>query len=170
MARRATVGLTTAVSDFYFEQLDSLDRTKGKRCPGEQKCSAPREDERSGQVTNPDSGPLYKELVLARSEKTEDEVCGKCPKNGTRPGRHSPHLTNALALAAHLDELRQAGASFPYPGAFNDPYWWTCLKASAEGRRRADEARNQRAEEERKEREKAAENERRRQGAGSRPR
>lgn len=163
MARRSTVGLKTAVSEFYFEQLDSLDQTKGKRCPGEQRCSAPREDERNGEVVNTDSGPLYKELVLARSGRTEDEVCGKCPRNGTRPGRHSPHLNNALALAAHLDELRQAGASFPYPGAFPNPYWWTCLTASAEGRRRADEARNQRTEAKRKEEAKAAEEARNRQ-------
>ena len=92
---------------------------------------------------NPDSGPLYGNIVK-RVGQTDEEVCGGCLKNGTRPGRHSPHLTNALALASHLDTLREAGASFPYPDASPNPYWWTCLVASKEGRRRADEARNER--------------------------
>ncbi len=79
-----------------------------------------------------------------------EDVCGGCPRNGTRPGRYSPHLTAALALASHLDELRNAGASFPYPTALPTSFAWACLKASKKGRDRADEAKGKRAEERRR--------------------
>jgi len=125
----------------------------------------PPEDEATGEK-NPDSYLLYGNRAK-RLGQTDEEVCGGCTRNGTRPGRHSPHLTHALALAAHLDELREAGASFPYPGSFNNPYWWTCLKASKDGRRRAEEARHKREEAERKkEAERKRQEEARRTGGG----
>lgn len=103
-----------------------------------------------------------------QSGRSEDEVCGGCVMNGTRPGRHSPHLTNALALASYLDELRDAGASFPYPGATSNPYWWTCLVASKDGRRRADVAREGREKDRRKREQEEAERQRRQHGGGRR--
>lgn len=145
---RATPGLGEAVSKFYFEQLDSLDQTGGKRCPGETPCAAPPGEPNTADY-NKGSGPLYKEVALRRGRSFES-VCGACPMRGTKPDQHSPHLATALALAGRLDSLRQSGASFPYPGAFNSPFWWTCLEASAEGRRRADEARYERQEQKRK--------------------
>lgn len=171
MAGGQPLGLKTAVSEFFFEQLDSLDRSGGKRCPGEERCAAPPGDEEGGERTNPDSGPLFTNLAK-RLGQTEEEVCGGCKLNGTRPGRHSPHLTQALALATHLDTLRGAGASFPYPSSFPNPYWWTCLVASQEGRNRADEARNKRLESKRKkdEEERERQEELRRSGGGRRGR
>lgn len=123
LPRRPTPGLSEAVSEFFFEELESLDKTDGKRCPGEDVCSSEGKD----------SGPLYANIAR-RMNRPVETVCGECPKVGTKPDRHSPHLGSALSLAGHLDELKAAGATFSYPEAFTNPFWWACLKAAHRGR------------------------------------
>lgn len=79
-----------------------------------------------------------------------EQVCSKCPRLGTKPGRLAAHMTTSVMLSTYLDELRAAGATFTFPTAFPHPAWWDCLIGSHRGRQRHDEARTKREEAKRK--------------------
>jgi hypothetical protein len=127
------------LADEFFRQLESLDLSDGKRCPGEQTCSQRLIDKKP----NPDKGPL---AITQNADLSTEEICAGCSKFGTKPGTEAPHLSAVLNLALYLDKLREAGASFPYPNCFPSPYWWSALAGSKQGRNRHDEARDKRRE------------------------
>jgi hypothetical protein len=92
------------LTECFTEELDSLNRSKGQRCPGEGECDK------------------LQKRGLRKREKIES-FCSGCVMFGTKPGRRPESLGLLIDTALRLDELRQAGAVFHYPDALCPEEW-----------------------------------------------
>jgi hypothetical protein len=104
----------------YFDaQIQAARRVGSQPCPGEEICQ---------QI-----GPLAQ-----YANQPVEEVCGGCSKRDTKPGQQPRAISDAIAEALTLDELRGVGATFAYPDGLS-VYQWTCLKALERSRHREKE-------------------------------
>ncbi len=106
------IGLIEELTGYFTRQLD-LHRSLNDTCPGEEPCSMIGRIEQERQSTP--SLPIL-------------EICQGCPMKDTKPGSEPEHLTDAIATALGLDELKQTGATFAYPGALN-VFEWACSRS-----------------------------------------
>jgi hypothetical protein len=132
---------------YFTGQIDTENKEKGERCPGEEKCISTF------------GKPLFN--YEERGLQIEDVCFGDsrrkpCPLHLTKPGSTPAYLVEWVDFALAKRTLSEGGASFAYPDTFTSREWIaieTLVNSNAASqvkeRRRQEKQRERQAEEDR---------------------